>query len=229
MRRRGAQSGHTPASTGLGPLCTATCPQPPVHPRTGHGPPRSAGPGDPRAGRPGLGVAEWDNGWPVLQFTRFLRSLPRADCGATVESHLYSCQRAGKAGGWLSAPPRGGPRSLPDRCPLLHAAEMAPRRALAASGLRGQTVPLCGGPVDIFGDHAVSGKKSGFGERHLGTQSSFCQVLTQARIPHDREVDIAGNGRRPADVLLRAWDGRLDLAVDLTIVHPSPATGRPLR
>jgi len=42
-------------------------------------------------------------------------------------------------------------------------------------------------------------------------------------------VDIAGNGRRPADVLLRAWDGRRDLAVDLTIVQPNPATDRPLR
>jgi len=82
--------------------------------------------------------------------------------------------------------------------------------------------------VDIFGDHAVSCKKSCFGDRHLGTQSFFCQVLTQARIPHDREVDIAGNGPRPVDVLLRAWDGRRDLAVDLTIVHPNPATGRPL-
>jgi len=42
-------------------------------------------------------------------------------------------------------------------------------------------------------------------------------------------VDIAGNGRRPADVLLRAWDGGRDLAVDLTIVHPNPTTGRSLR
>jgi len=42
-------------------------------------------------------------------------------------------------------------------------------------------------------------------------------------------VDIAGDGRRPADVLLRAWDGRRDLAVDLIIVHPNPSTGRPSR
>jgi len=83
--------------------------------------------------------------------------------------------------------------------------------------------------VDIFGDHAKSCKKSGFGDRHLGTQSFLCQVLTRARVPHDREVDVAGNGRRPADILLRAWDGRRDLAVDLTIVQPDPATGRPLR
>jgi len=80
--------------------------------------------------------------------------------------------------------------------------------------------------VDIFGDHPVSYRKSGFGDRHPGTQSFFYHVPTQARIPHDREVDIAGDGRRPSDVLLRAWDGRRDLAVDLTIVHPNPATGR---
>jgi len=88
---------------------------------------------------------------------------------------------------------------------------------------------LCGGPVDIFRDHAVSCKKSGFGDRHLGTQSFLCQVPAKAPVPHDREVDVAGNGRRPAYILLKAWDGRRDLAVDLTIVHPNPATGRPLR
>jgi len=42
-------------------------------------------------------------------------------------------------------------------------------------------------------------------------------------------VDVAGNGRRPADVLLRAWYGRRNLTVNLTIVKPSPTTGRPLR
>jgi len=61
--------------------------------------------------------------------------------------------------------------------------------------------------VDVFGDHAVSCKESGFGNRHFGTQTFFCQVLTQSRVPHDREVDIAGNGRRPADILLKAWTG----------------------
>jgi len=42
-------------------------------------------------------------------------------------------------------------------------------------------------------------------------------------------VDIAGNGRRLADILLKACDGRRDLVVDLTIVHPNPVAGRPLR
>jgi len=88
--------------------------------------------------------------------------------------------------------------------------------------------------VEVFGDHAVSCKKAGFVNRHLGTQKCwhtnlFCQVLTQPRVPHDREVDIAGNGRRPADILLKAWGMRRDLALDLTIVHPNPDAGRPMR
>jgi len=54
--------------------------------------------------------------------------------------------------------------------------------------------------LDVFGDHAVSCKKSGF-----------------------------ANGRRPADISLSEWDGRRDQAVDLTIVHPNPVAGRHLR
>jgi len=82
--------------------------------------------------------------------------------------------------------------------------------------------------VEIFGDHA-SPCNSGFGNRHPGTQSYFCQVLTHARVPNDHELDVAGNGRRPADILLKVWDGRRDLAVDLTIVLQNPATGRHIR
>jgi len=93
----------------------------------------------------------------------------------------------------------------------------------------GRPCPLCGGPLDVFGDHAVSCKKSGFVDRHLGTRTFFCQVLTQSRVPHDREVDIAGNGRRPAEILLKTWDERRDLAVDMKIFHPNQFTGRPLR
>jgi len=93
----------------------------------------------------------------------------------------------------------------------------------------GRPCLLCGGPVDVFGDHAMSCKKSGFGDRHLGTKTFFFQVLTQSLVPHDHKVDIAGNGCRPANILLKAWDGRRDLAVDLTIVHTNPVAGRLLR
>jgi len=59
--------------------------------------------------------------------------------------------------------------------------------------------------------------------------SPFCQILTQSHILHKREVDIAGNGKRPAEILLTQWDGQRDLAVDLTISHPNPAGSRPAR
>jgi len=35
---------------------------------------------------------EWNDGRPVLQLPRCLRSLPTAHCGATVESHLDTCR-----------------------------------------------------------------------------------------------------------------------------------------
>jgi len=139
-------------------------------------------------------------------------------------------QRAGKSGGWLSPPPPPAGQGLclsgPHYSTLLKWHLGVP---LLPAGCAGRSCPLCGGPVDVFGDHAVSGKKSGFGDRHLGTQTSFCQVLTQSRVSHDREVDIAGNGRRLADIMLKAWDGRRNLAVALSIVHPNPVTGRLLR
>jgi len=88
---------------------------------------------------------------------------------------------------------------------------------------------LCGEPLDIFGDHAVSCKKSGFGDKHLGPQCFFCQVLTISRIPQDREVNVASNSRSPAEILLKVWDGRRNLTGSLTTVHLNTATGRPLR
>jgi len=89
--------------------------------------------------------------------------------------------------------------------------------------------PLCGGPVEIFGDHAVACNKSCFGDRQLGPQSILCHIFTQSRFLLDHEVGFAGNGRRHAGFPLKAWNGRRDLAVVLTIVHQNPATGRPLR
>ena len=68
----------------------------------------------------------------------------------------------------------------------------------------------------------------GFATRHLGVQNFICRMLTQAHIPHDREVDVNSSGRRPADILLKAWedDGK-DCAVDLTVIHLCPpAQGR---
>jgi len=42
---------------------------------------------------------------------------------------------------------------------------------------------LRGGPVDVFGDHSVSCKKSGFGDRHLGTQTFSARSLPSPEFP----------------------------------------------
>jgi len=126
--------------------------------------------------------------------------------------------------------PSGGPRSLclagANYCTLLKWHLGVP---LLPADCAGRPCHLCGWPLYIFVEESVPCKKSGIGDRHLGTQFFFFQVLTQARIPHDRQPDIAGNGRLPTDILPRAWDGRPDVAVNLAIVQPNPATGWPLR
>ena len=58
---------------------------------------------------------------------------------------------------------------------------------------------------DPFGDHRVSCGHAAFGKRHLGVQQFLCQVLSAARVPHDREVSVEGDLARPVDVLLREW------------------------
>jgi len=124
-------------------------------------------------------------------------------------------------------PIRGGP--LHHRGKLFHATEVAPGVALATSGLRGQAVPSLRRAGRRLRRPRRVVQEIGVRDRHLGTLTSFCQVLTQSRVSHDRKVDIAGNGRRPADILLKPWVERRDLAVDLTIVHPNPVACRPLR
>jgi len=89
-------------------------------------------------------------------------------------------QRASKAGGWLSAPPVAGQGlwSTGENYSTLLKWHLG--SPLLPADCAGRPGPLCGGPVDVFGDHAVSCKKSGFGDRQLGTQTFFCQVLTQS-------------------------------------------------
>ena len=93
---------------------------------------------------------------------------------------------------------------------------------LVGGATSGRPCGACGSPVDVFGDHAVSCGKVGFGPRHRGTQDFLCRMLAQARLPHEREAHVNGDARRPADVLLRGWEAGRDMAVDLTIVHLCP-------
>jgi len=116
-------------------------------------------------------------------------------------------KRAGKAGGWLSAPSVAGQGLClagANYCTLL---KWHLRVPLLPADCAGRPCPLCDGPVDMFGDYSVSCKTSDFADRRRSVLSYFCDVFNQARIPHDYEVDVAGNGRRPGVILLKCGTG----------------------
>jgi len=95
------------------------------------------------------------------------------------EAPRLKTQRAAKASGWLSAPKVAGQGLCLAGAHFSTLLKWHLGVPLLPADYACRPCPLCGGPVDVFGDHAVSCKKSGFGHRHLGTQTFFCQVLTQ--------------------------------------------------
>jgi len=118
--------------------------------------------------------------WWSARLTQ-VKGVPLLEAATGRNVPRLESQRAGKAGGWLSPPPPVAGQGLclagTNYSTLLKWHLGVP---LLPADCAGRPCPLCGGPVDIFGNHAVSCKKSGFGDRHLGTQSFLCQVLTPA-------------------------------------------------
>ena len=98
-------------------------------------------------------------------------------------------QRAG-TGQWMTAPPVSQSGLCMD--PAHYRALL--KWHLGVPLIRGEFGGLpsaaCMRPVDVFGDHAVMCKRSGFWNRHIGVQTFLCQMLTEARVPHEREVAI---------------------------------------
>jgi len=138
-------------------------------------------------------------------------------------------QKAGMGDEWMSPPPQVGSGLCMGGRQYATMVKWHLGECLLPADCAGRPCGVCGEAVDVFGDHAVTCAKSGFGARHLGVQAFFSQILTQAQTPHKREVDIPGDGKRPADILLAQWDGQRDLAVDLTISRPNPVGSPPAR
>ena len=87
--------------------------------------------------------------------------------------------------------------------------------------------PLCEEPVDPFGDHFVCCSKNGLTRRHNALRDAIFDVLMQSAIPAAKEV-TSRNRRRPADILLVAWERGRDVAVDLTVTHPLSLSAHPI-
>ena len=87
--------------------------------------------------------------------------------------------------------------------------------------------PMCGEPVDPFGDHFVCCMRNGPSRRHNALRDAIFNALVQSAIPAAKEV-TSGNRKRPADILLIAWERGRDVAIDLTVTHPLGLSHHPI-
>ena len=98
----------------------------------------------------------------------------------------------------------------------------------------GAECPACSQKVDVFGDHLLCCRRNNFYGRHFVVQESFVAMAQAGDQPFQREAPLLTQNRmpqgrplRPADLLLKAWCGGKDLAVDVTISHPLQAAQQP--
>ena len=97
------------------------------------------------------------------------------------------------------------------------------------------TCPACGLVVDIHRDHLLCCRRNNYYGRHFAVQESFAAMAQAGGQPYVREAPLtrANTGTsstgslRPADLLFRAWQGGVDSAVDVTVVHPLQAREMP--
>ena len=102
----------------------------------------------------------------------------------------------------------------------------------------GATCPACGDPADTLGDHLLCCRRNNFYTRHFAVQETFISMAQAGDLSFGREVSLtkscaneaAGSLQpaiRPADLLLKAWQGGKDVAVDFTIVHALQQNQKP--
>jgi hypothetical protein len=73
--------------------------------------------------------------------------------------------------------------------------------------------------IDVYGDHAVTCRRSNFYARHRQVAEALASVLVSCDVCIEKEVAVSG-AERPADILARRLDGGRSTAIDITVVHP---------
>ena len=103
----------------------------------------------------------------------------------------------------------------------------------------GATCPACGASVDVFGDHLLCCRRNNYYGRHFAVQEAFISMAQAGDMAFIREAPLSkansngvelawqGPALRPADLLLRAWKGGRDVAIDFTVVHPLQESQKP--
>jgi hypothetical protein len=152
-----------------------------------------------------------------------LRRRALVNIASSRDTVRLSFQEGHGATSWLTVPPAP---ALGNACPpsqfrlLLRWFLGMP---ILEEELAGKPCPLCGDPVDIFGDHAVSCDKGNKYRRHFAIQDWLIHLLQSHGIACARERMIDPASRlRPADIFIPNWSIEGDMALDVTIRHPLP-------
>ena len=82
------------------------------------------------------------------------------------------------------------------------------------------TCQLCGGFVDIYGDHYLCCPRGGFYNRHQTVVGHLSHVAKAAGLRVSFEESVP-EGTRPADMLISSWPTPgTSLAIDISVIHP---------
>ena len=139
---------------------------------------------------------------------------------APRERFRRQCQAQPHAAAWLTAPPC-------EALGLLFAPsdfQLLCRRWLGVNlfpSLEAALCPACGSQGDVQGDHVLCCAQLGRYARHTALRETLLHIAEAAGFTCQREVKVDPVSlRRPADFLISAFDHGVDVAVDVSGVHP---------
>ena len=143
-------------------------------------------------------------------------------------------QSGGYGATWMQVVPAEGSRTIISAEDYRLGLRWVLGLPLLGQDKEGAECPACGQQVDIYGDHLLCCRRNNYYGRHYAVQESFVSMAQAGDQPFLREAPLLkqalvpqGRPLRPADLLLRAWQGGKDLAVDVTISHPLQAAQQP--
>ena len=84
----------------------------------------------------------------------------------------------------------------------------------------------CGSPLDPFGDHALCCASNGLYRRHNRVRDALFSATQDAGWRPALEMQLPGQGSRPADVLLQSYHS-CPVAVDVVVTHPLRLSAEP--
>jgi hypothetical protein len=136
------------------------------------------------------------------------------------ERFRRECQAQPHAAAWLTAQPC-------EALGLLFAPadfQLLCRRWLGVNlfpSLEAALCPACGSQGDVQGDHVLCCAQLGRYARHTALRETLLRIAEAAGYSCQTEVRVdPASQRRPADFLITGFDHGVDLAVDVSGVHP---------